>query len=337
MIINKVIEIGIDIKDCVAAVTEFRQNILRILTDRFVGRCLRMCYVQKIVRVLALSPLTISSDGAPDFGTVCVQFEVSAIVYVPGEIINGCRVVSKEALRGISDTIICSTEHADIQLNNIPLIESVRNDQLISVRVGEAKYTLGSPRVAINATALVLSKVPTVFKFSPALFPADFADFIEGFFDKFEELRARADSLRAKNQQAWAVFEKMLYAYDTPQRAPSGAETVAILDLIRNPPARECYLSRDPRVSPTSGDAYMYESEGVMRAATAATHAQIVDNVTAHTVLVSLLDDYYNMLRTVVEYVDIYSTQELLNSHRNLWLIFNAMKKQNPTAPADEP
>jgi hypothetical protein len=325
MIITKLIEIGVNIQDCIALHTDLDNNLLRLLEDRFVGRCVRLCYILRINRIVKCSPCVINPDGPADYGVVNVVFETSAIVYLRGEILNGCRVVSKEALKGISDTIICSTEYADIQLNNHPLFESVRQGQLISVRVGETKYTLGAQKIAVNAVPLVLSRTPTVFRYVPSAIPSDFADFVASFYDRLSALESEIAGVREKNAQAWSVFGDMLYAYESPQPTPAGARAVSILDLIRAPPDSECYVTRDPRIHPSSPDVYVYSDASSIPDVPA---ANIVRDVPPITIMVTLLDEYYNMLRSIVEYINIYSTQELLDSHRNLWLIFRKMKKQ---------
>ena len=88
MIITKVIEVGIDIHNCINIYSD-GDNIKHILIDRFEKKCFRGCYIKTVDRILRTSECIINQDGSPTYGTLSVIFEVTAVVFADGEIING--------------------------------------------------------------------------------------------------------------------------------------------------------------------------------------------------------------------------------------------------------
>lgn len=326
MLITKPIELGLNIQDPVGICVSKEDNIRNILQDRIVGTCIRGCFILSINQIIRMSNCDINQDGNPSFSTISVIAEITGIVYSVGEIINGC-VVNNKDNKGI---IICSTEHASIMLNADESLESIQKGQKISVRVGGVKYIIGSKSISINAVPFSFSKKPTVFAIT-AVTP-DIKQYVEGIVARIRAEEEVAAGIKRDNPAGWRTFTQLLYAYREEQKTPTGARVVNLLDLdFASPTASPDkaplkYISRDPRLDLTAPNAYVYTD-----ARQVPEGSIIRDESIAKNVMLFLLEDYYNYLKMINEMISIYNTEELLASHKNLWLIFKKAKLPTST------
>lgn len=313
MLIIKVIEVGLNIRDPINVYVD-KDNILRILEDRLLKRCHRGCFIEKINRIVKTTPCVINQDGSPGFGTIGVTVEVLATIYKPGEIINGCVVTNKDK-NGI---IICSTDKAFVMLKSHDILESIQRDQTISVRVGAASYKIGAEKIAVNAVPYLLSSTPIVFKVSNAINQV----LLEETISKVKEEEMRSAELKKSDEKLWNYFDMLLYAYKTEQKSPPDAKTFNIVELATNGvPNGITYLSRDPRINQSTPQVY-----GFAELRSAPVGSIIRPNLENDNVIILLLEDYYNHLRTIREMMGLYGSPAMIESHRNLWLIFRKSK-----------
>jgi len=318
MLIKKVLQTEIDISDCIGlyAGGNVENNIKNILIGMFTGRCYRKCFVVEVLKIIEYGACTINQEGSADSGTMPVRFEVSALVYTPGEILNGCTVVNREE----NGNIICSQEQTDIILSANPLINSIQISQKISVRVHRSKYTIGNAKISVSAVPLLPSKSPVQYHYKPAGLGPDFQKYLESLLEQIDDALAIASE--NKKKPAYKFFEMLLFAYnDSPKLAEPNMYT-DLLEFVKNPPTVEFYVCRDPRLMPTSQKIYIGDSAGLLR-----DDVKVVMDQPAEVVLTALLDDYYNNIRTVNEMIKIYDKQATLNAHTNLWAIFGAVKR----------
>lgn len=317
MHITKIISIALDIQNTVNVYSDLETNIKNILVDRFEGRCFRACYISSINRIIKMSDCYINQDGVPSFGTINVIFEVTAIIYAIGEIINGCTVVNKD-----KRTIICSSEHASIYLVADDTMESVQKGQKLSVRVGGAKYNIGAAKVSVNAVPFLPVKVATIYRLPPVT--TDTKLYLEPMLERIKEEETACEEARKANPKGWEFFSQLLYAYKEDQKKPQQAIEHNILDLISRLdkfPKDIRFISRDPRINLTKPLVYTYSTQDLPDG------ARLKESkLVAKEVILIMLDDYYNQLRTIREMLEIYGTQQALESHKNLWLIFKKSK-----------
>ena len=96
MIIKKIIETFLDISDPKEIFAPNRDDIiLEKLRAKFVGICFMSCLIMSVNRIIRRSYVymkdTLDGDALTN-----IQFEVDAIIYFDGEIINGVTIVKKE-------------------------------------------------------------------------------------------------------------------------------------------------------------------------------------------------------------------------------------------------
>lgn len=320
MIITKVIEVGLDIHNCINLYTS-PDNILLILADHYEGRCFKGCYIVKIEKIRKLGECMINQDGVPDFGTISVIFEASVIVYAIGEIINGCRVLNRDE-KGI---LTCATETSDIMVGPGVVLESVTKGQIISLRVSGARYNGASTKISVMGVPFIPTRATTYYKVS-LITPAIRGVLVNLLSDVVErcnyELKEMA-ILRTTKDKNWSTFDQLCYAYKEEQPQPVGATMIDLNDVLSGVETlgKTKFLCRDNGIKQTTPDVYGYNDSKDLPEG-----AMIRYDTPLLNVMLMYFEDYCAQLRTVREMVEIYSTEKLLLDHKNIWAIFKKNK-----------
>ncbi len=317
MLILKTISLSLDIQNCISLCTDLDNNIKRILESRYVGRCLSGCYIQEISRIVHIGHCVISQDGDPTFGSIPVTFEVIGVVYMQGEIINNCLVERSNMDTGF----ICSTKIASIMVQIPPELkpkfESISVGQIISVRVARCGYKISSNKISVGAIPFVFAKEALIYKISPAD-PAEMK-LLENVFERITDEEAAMKKIKAESPKMWDIFDQLLYAYKEPQKNPPGAEVVPDVIQFVKENKFTGLISRDNRLNLSTKNAYKYQPGSQVPYA----RVRVMKPIEVYTLL---LEDYCAHLRTVREMVEIYSSEQRLTEHRNLWQIFRGLK-----------
>jgi len=308
MIIKKNIEVAVDISDPIGLYTD-PNNILYILANKFEGRCYRGCYITKINRIIRMGDCIINQDGSPNFGILPVIMEVTAVVYSAGEVINGAVVQNKDK----SGIITCNTDTACILLMGHTLLSSITSGQIISIRVRESKYSQGSDKISISAIPYLFANKSAVYKLGPL--SSDFKVLAEGVMERITAEEEARDTLQKTKALPWRFFDNILYGYSTEQKPPPGATPVGIMDII-NGVKSPIYISQDERLNGSSAQVYAYTKEQFPE------KSITLFEIPPDCVMLNLLESYCGHLRTIREMIEIYNTEALVASHRNLWQIF---------------
>jgi hypothetical protein len=323
MIVLKVISTAIMVSDCINVYTD-PDNIRRYIENNFLERCFSGCYILAIKNILRVGRCEISQDGAPNIGKIPVTFEAETIVYVPGEIINGCEVrrTSDEAGGGgTSDNILyCDTKYACIWIKPHPLAKSITVGQKISIRVGKAGYKMHAAKIAISAVIYLPGAISApVYQVGRLTESKVNEHLLAGVLSRVKQEETDLEKLKKDNPQAVNFFTLMLQPYVKPPPAPPAARVISIKDISTGLGGIS-YLCRDPRLSLTEPKVYGYEkySDGPV--------SNEINDI--NDIILALYEDYCAGLRTIREMISIYSTNDLILSHENIWLMYKKSKSQ---------
>jgi len=297
MIINKIIEHAIDVNDPITLYTDIENNILTILRNMLVGRCFHGCYVRSVNKLIRKSHCEINQDGLLHLATISVVFEVTALVYNPGDIIVGCTVIKRH-----DDLIICKGPHANIIINTNqekikPLMSGIQTGQLIPVRVGQALYNPNGEAISVNGVPFTFME-PDCYRIS-AEKSSKYDEFIAIILAQIAEEDARMADLKAKFGDKYKFFTTIM----SPKGAPKAGKKL-----------RE--------FGPKVGDIV---SRG------AADDYNVVDNATKCINLsfddaaFKLMNDYLKFTKMINDSVEAYDDQAVL-SHENIWKMINRIK-----------
>lgn len=313
MIFKKTITTSIDIENPIDIYTAPDKNLIIILRDRYEGKCFRSCYIIQVISIIDTSECIIDTHGNDSSGTVNIKFDARVIEYLQGEIINGCEIKSKTPT-----SVTLSTREADIYMKPSPLFESIKEKQLMPLRVWQSSYQQGTSKASINATPYLPVSKQSIYFTTSAKFSAKESTVIAGYISairKEEELR---DKIVEENAQGWKYFNDLMYAYKTVKPAPSDAEEINIFDLATG--ITEGYYSRDLTMDMSKSAVHRFPSVKNQNDA--------IVSFTPSKVVEFILCDYLNYIKHIRGMVETYNTKELLISHKNLWAIYTKSKLQ---------
>ncbi len=316
MIILRRISTAITVGDCIGIYTD-PDNIRALVAKTYEGICFAGCYILKIERLIYVGECEINRDGAPNVGTIPVTFEAQAVVYLPGEIINGC-VVKKHT----GDLLLCSTNIASIMVTKHPLTGSITQGQIISVRVEYVRYPIRSPNITASASIYLPMKNATTYQLDPltitsgGLLVPDVVAYLGGVLGRIQAEKEALEAHKKVNKDGVKFFTQLLYAYTAEVKPPNKHNLMEMLESGLKPDIK--YLCRDKRLDLVEPLVCGYDT---LPADTVAD-----STLPAQDVLLALLEDYCMYLRTVREMLDSYNTEALVLSHKNLWQIFKKSK-----------
>lgn len=308
MIITKIITYAIDVYDYMSFFTDAEANVRHVLEHRLRGRCYQGCFITDILRIPDIGDCIITQDGAPKYGTLSVSFEVRAVVYTPGEIITGCKVLSRDP----TGALVCETKTAKIMVfNSASLAAVITPGQLISVTVVSAQQTLGASATAILAHPMMPSRHPTIFSIG------QITPEIRATIAPALELAVAEDAKAQRENAVWKMFDDLLYAWVAAPATPTGAVVTTLKDLCAEDNPAPLWVSRDNRLRCTEPTLYKYATKP---------DVDVRDDLDTASALIVLINDWTAHLRTIREMTEVYSTPELISSHKNLWRIYAKMK-----------
>jgi hypothetical protein len=314
MIFTKIIEIGLNIQNCIGFYSD-PDNLMRMLQEKYEGYCMKCCYVKSINKILRRGELTIRQDGQPSTGTISVTCEITAIAFSPGEIINGCTVIN----RGADGMLTCETDITSIFYNAPKLMASITRGQIISIRVGGVRYSIGSNKIAINAAPFLPNDVITAYKIDTI--DSTLRAGLTNVLDRIAQEEEHAQQIKKSSPAAWETFERLLYCYKDQTLAPG--LLLKYEDILAGNIAPNVeWLVRHPKLNLATPVVCGFGD------LTTLPEARMVTELPASTVITILLEDYCAMLRTIRENIEIYGIDNRVATHDNLWRIYKKAKFQ---------
>lgn len=311
MIITKIIVIGIDVRDPIGLFSD-PNNVLQIVARKYEGRCYMQCYILKVNRIIKTGECLINQFGDPSKATISVVCEVSALVFAPGEVVNGCEVKNQSEM----GHTLCETEHACMVVKADPTFASIAQGQIVPLKVITARYNIGAEKVSITAEFFKLERNVVVHELIGVI-DAPGQAIIDRILAKISAEEELAEQLKTQKKTAWETFNTMLYPF---RAIVAPANTNTIHDMLKGKGTR--YVSRDPKIYRTSPGLYIYSDVSAIPK-----EAIIRRESPPLGVIVDMLESYRAGLQMVREMVETYSTKELLDRHDNLWRIYGKMRQ----------
>lgn len=327
MIITKPITIAIDIHDPINFSINPELNLKNILNDRYKGICYAGCYILQVLDIKKYSDCYINRNGPPSFGTVNVSFTVQALVYVPGEIITGCSIISNESMKAQNGLVKCIGTYVSASFKYEQAFAGISTGQLVSIRVGIAKYNIGASKIVVAGSLLL----PNSFNNNPYYALAPFNSFDIKYIEPIlENIRALENEISKLDKSFWKLFEDLIYSRKSRQ-FPKLGDTISsgkVEDLVQT--FRELatkgtkdtiYMIRDPELNLANGVFCCSD-----KPPNDIDKENIIKNVEPKEIALILLNDYYNVARASKEMTEIYGSKEMIDKHKALWAIYTKSK-----------
>lgn len=327
MIIKKILECRLDLTDPMDILdSDLIKMCMKHLTRKFVNRCFKSCLVVKINKILRHSGRYMSEDLSGS-AFIVVNFEVDGIVFAKGEILNGCQILKIEA----DGRIHAKSKHAGIQVRQDPSTVTYKEGQLIPLIVCRSLYTPSQNSASVEATPFVPTFIPLkVYAIKSGMTPDDIAE--------ANRLFARTDALieiiQTRSQQdpnekkAFEFFRDLIYPFKKPSALKLAGFEKRDLRTISQIARGYIYQPAESKIEHCE----FYYSENLEHDARLGSDPVAKDLPTIYekdlmfvvTKFLTRATQYYS---TLVDFVDTYPTFAKVQECKDIWRMFNVLKK----------
>ena len=205
---------------------------MRHLTEKYVGKCYMSCLIIKINKILRHS-LRYMSRGLDGSAYISVSFEVDAIVYTKGEILNGCHIVKIES----DGRIHAKSKHAGIQIRqDTSGVNIYKEDQIVPFIVNRTQYNPAQNAVSVEAIPFTPSFPDNIiYAVGKPLSEEDY-NRIKELFDQIDNLKKSINLMDSNGQKALGFFQDLVYPFkkDTNYNVTNSTELKFTLDSVKN-------------------------------------------------------------------------------------------------------
>jgi len=316
MHIKKIITVGLDITNIIKVFSNPEVNILNMIKSLYEKKCFNSSYINEVTRIIQYTDAIIDQERSNVFAKITVKFEVDAIVYVNGEVINGCEFIKKDK----EDILICSTSNSSIWVNKGDYTNLLKIGQKISIRVNNVKYTNCSEKMAINANLFNYDFDIRTFYINKI--DAESKQYILYMYEKLDNELDKKKEILSKDTKLYNLFEKILTPYKNLIPKPNNINTIDIKlpdDILDGKTPLNKYIYLNPKYINTDFKIYITDTLDPTL-----THMDKIDSLTGY---LSILEKYIEQLRNIREFVEIYNNNKLIEEHKSLFQIYASMKK----------
>lgn len=201
MLIEKVITTQIETKDpTLIYAADQDAAIKKLLTDRFVNKCFKRCFVTEIVEVTNNSPFIFESNRNGGYSRIVVVFKIRGVVYDKFEIVPDAKII--EIME--DGKLILLSKYATIGLAASPKLQNFRKGQMVPVRVVDARYVPQKSLISAQGIPFVPIVDPNLTTFDLGVITKDeLKAHLPMLIERIEEEQKKFAEREAKIQKKW--------------------------------------------------------------------------------------------------------------------------------------
>lgn len=322
MIIQKILETRLDLTDPSDIINaDLMRMCTAHITQKFVGRCFKSCLIIKINRIVRHSRRYMSEDLSGS-AYITVTFEVDCITFAKGEVINGCHILKIEA----DGRIHAKSKYAGVQVRqNAAAI--YREGQIVPFIVRRVSYNPAQTAISIEALPFTPVVYPLkIYAITSGLVNDD-APKLKYLFGKLSDLIESIDKRIQANpneKNAFDFFRELLYPFKKPAENKLGGFEKRRLDSIMSISSGFVYQPSELKL--TNQEFYYSEhlnaAEIPEKNPDAVVHEKDIAFV-AEKILNRTIQHY----TTLSEFVDTYPTFDKVQEYKDVWRMFNMLKR----------
>ena len=310
MRITTTLIVGIDITHPLDIFADAETNILNILAEKYEGKCYSNYFITKVNKIIRRSECMIQS-GSDTYGTMNLIIEVDAIKFNQGDIITGCVIRNKDK----SGIIIAATSNSAICLDAQDIFNVLKQDNIITVRVGLSKYPPGSDKINVNAYPFLPEKKQISYYISQ---DTTSADLYKDILNRIEQEEKHVNEIKKVNSKGWEFFYNLFYPYKSKQILGKN-KTLSVKELVGDK-LPEGYYTRDPKINMAEPLITYSPDKPPLD-----DNSKLIDNLGSSVSKMALLKSYLDGLTIIKEHVEIYN-DKLLKEHVPLWTMYTKYK-----------
>lgn len=322
MIIQKILETQLDLTDPMDIIDpDLIGMCTRHLIKKFVGRCFKSCLVVKINKIIRHSRRYMSEDLSGS-AYIYVTFEVDGITFSKGEIINGCNILKIEA----DGRIHAKSKYAGVQVRQDSAMGIYKEGQIVPFITRRVLYNPAQLAISVEALPFVPFFPPLkIYKITSGLVDDD-AEKIQSLFDKLGSIVGLI-SQRVRNdpneKQALDFFQKLIYPFKQPTDYKLPGFEKRKLSTIASVTSGYIY---QPVESNITNQEFYYSPHEIKEEGHEIKEEDVYEKDLMF-IIDKLLNRAIQHYNTLSEFVDTYPTFAKVQEYKDVWRMFNMLKK----------
>lgn len=318
MIIQKTLETFLNIvKYEHVYTTDVDDMCMTLLVEKYAGKCYKSCFIMKINKVIRTSNMYIS-DLLDLQCSICVQFEVDAIIYQDNEVITGCKINKIEPY----GRIYAESKYANIQMKQDAALSVYKEGDIIPVIVQVCRYYPNKNKISVVAHPFMPMHPDTIIYHIVKPLEADQEPHIDNILELINKEKEWALKLKSGFAKGYEFFENMIYPFKTPQKfetkqyvADAKFKRVSIKNIKNITSGMIC---QPVEMNMASGEFYHSSAEhsdiDVFEASAYEAYVAILNKHLTHLTMMHELHESYPDIATATKYMDV-------------WKMYNRLKK----------
>jgi hypothetical protein len=285
---------------------------MRHLTEKYVGKCYMSCLIVKINKILRHSLRYMSRDLSGS-AYISVAFEVDAIIYTKGEIINGCDIVKIES----DGRIHAKSKFAGIQIRqDTSLMNIYKEGQIVPFIVNRVQYNPAQNEASVEAIPFTpLFPDNIVYSVEKPMSEED-QKRIKELFNQVDNLKSKINMLDLNSNKALEFFQALVYPFkkDTIFNEVEASKLEFTWDSVKNISG---YICQPIELKINSGFIYHFKNKPKGK----------VNDEKLVAVLDKFLINIIQHYQAMLGFVETYPTFAKVQEYKDIWRMYNMLKK----------
>lgn len=298
-------------------------NIMIELKNQYENKCFQGTYIINIINIVQTSSCKIINTNASAQATIDVKFLASIFILDEWEILIGSKIDKNNSI------IICVYNNYGMNIITTFKPTTINShlftiNQYIPLRIIKARHKPKTNQIATIGILLTCDTKAEVYYVEGEINKNYMFEMIR-LLDKIKLELQRRDDIYSKNKDRILFFEKLLYSYKDIKSSP---EIYNIVDQITytnyavkfDNPLLNIFNIFDKNLT-----GYWYRPLSMFRSCPYIIHKLSYEgnyiSIPPHTMVIEFLKQIYSFLHTISDMTELYNTDELINTHENIWLM----------------
>jgi hypothetical protein len=333
MLLSKVFVTTLNIVNPVNFCSNKQHHTLIELQNEYEGKCFLGVFIIHIDEILSTSYCMVQRTNNSGEGFLHVRFRAKVSLLENNDILLGIKITQHDRVL-IGE--VAGSEPADINVLISREVESVRVDQIIPGRVVRSIYTPFQIKPAIAVNFLTCDKEAPRYRVIGNLTPEATMPLVALAQQILNQMQIRAEKIKTEmGRTAIWFFESLLYSFKRDSHSDATISTNApefenVVDWEGPAQKKELndqvnlleILSAATKKSQSMDGVWIRPLE-IYRSSPLVCRMKLEENLPTllpQHLIALYLKSMFNFLQAINNLPEIYNTNELLNSHSNLWI-----------------
>jgi len=323
MIIQKNLETYIDLIEPHDILSANKDDVcIRLLTNKFVNKCYKSCFILKINKIIRTSGRYMT-DNLDGYASICVLFEVDAIVYQENEIINGCQITKIESY----GQIYAESQYASIQLKQDQASLILKEKNIIPIIVKTVRYFPNKDKISVAGISFIpIFHKLVIYKVKSPL-ENQYIPQLQAMFDLINDEINKIKKFSTTQTKSYTFFKTLLYPFKKEQQFELNTDVKQFKFKKRNLELKEIMSINNGLICrPVELEKYKQQFY----------YSNLSDKINNDTIIIedsmfhiamNILNDYLLHIISLRELSEYYSSLEIITKYKDIWTMYKKLKK----------